>query len=53
LAAGLGQHIIESLIDAEFDVAHSRMLKPDQGMGHAFSFVHRQHPPPVYLCCEV
>jgi 3-O-methylgallate 3,4-dioxygenase len=40
VAAELGKHIIGCLIDAEFDIAHSRMLKPGRGMGHAFSFVY-------------
>jgi hypothetical protein len=40
VAADLGRHLIESLIDIGFDVAHCRALQPGQGMGHAFSFVH-------------
>jgi hypothetical protein len=40
VAADIGKHLIKCLIDAEFDVAHSRMLKPGRGMGHAFSFVY-------------
>lgn len=40
VASGLAQHIIASLIEQDFDVAHSRTMPPEQGMGHAFSFVH-------------
>jgi 3-O-methylgallate 3,4-dioxygenase len=40
VAADIGKHLIKCLIDEEFDVAHSRMLKPGRGMGHAFSFVY-------------
>jgi hypothetical protein len=40
VAADLGKHMIETLIDQGFDVAHSRKLKPAEGMGHAFSFVY-------------
>jgi 3-O-methylgallate 3,4-dioxygenase len=40
VATNLGRHLIESLIGAGFDVAHSRKLKPGEGMGHAFSFVY-------------
>jgi hypothetical protein len=40
VAADLGRHMIEALIDQGFDVAHSRKLKPGEGMGHAFSFVY-------------
>ncbi|MGH8055774.1 MAG: extradiol ring-cleavage dioxygenase [Candidatus Entotheonellia bacterium] len=42
IASDLGKHLIESLIDGGFDVAHSRALRPGQGMGHAFSFVYRR-----------
>jgi 3-O-methylgallate 3,4-dioxygenase len=42
VASDLGKHLIECLIDEGFDVAHSRTLKPGDGMGHAFSFVHRR-----------
>jgi 3-O-methylgallate 3,4-dioxygenase len=40
VASHLGRHLIESLIGDGFDVAHSRKLKPGEGMGHAFSFVY-------------
>lgn len=38
----LGLHLIQHLMDAEFDVAHSRRLSKDHGEGHAFGFVHRR-----------
>ena len=41
-AAGLGRHLIETMIDREFDVSHSRALKPDRGVGHAFGFVYHR-----------
>ncbi|MBM2809956.1 MAG: protocatechuate 3,4-dioxygenase [Chloroflexi bacterium] len=37
----LAQHVLESLIADEFDVAHSRTLGPE-GLGHAFDFVCRR-----------
>jgi 3-O-methylgallate 3,4-dioxygenase len=40
VAADMAGHLITSLIDQEFDVAHSRGLPPKQGMGHAFSFIY-------------
>lgn len=40
IANDLASHIIGSLMEQEFDVAHSRHLPPDQGMGHAFSFIY-------------
>ena len=39
IKSDLSLHIIESLMDDEFDVAHARMMRENQGMGHAFSFV--------------
>jgi len=41
-APELGRHLIETFIDREFDVAHSRELKPDRGVGHAFGFVYHR-----------
>jgi hypothetical protein len=41
-APALGRHLIESFIDHEVDVAHSRVLKPTRGVGHAFGFVYRR-----------
>jgi 3-O-methylgallate 3,4-dioxygenase len=40
VASGLAKHLISALIDQEFDVAHSRGLPQEQGMGHAFSFIY-------------
>lgn len=40
IATDLASHLIGSLIDQEFDVAHSCHLPPKQGMGHAFSFIY-------------
>ena len=40
VASDLALHLIESLIDQEFDVAHSRHLPDKQGIGHAFSFLY-------------
>lgn len=42
IASGLGLHIIESLMDQDFDVSHSRALRPGQGMGHAFGYVYQR-----------
>lgn len=39
VASDLSLHIIESLIDEEYDVAHSKHLQADQGIGHAWTFV--------------
>jgi hypothetical protein len=42
----LGEHMIRSLIDAEFDVAHTRSLpagrRGQHSIGHAFSYVYRR-----------
>lgn len=43
--AGLGQYLIESLIENEFDVARTNKLPEgtrDGAIGHAFSFVYRR-----------
>ena len=42
VAAGLGRHVIETLVEREFDVAHGRTLPRPRGEGHAFGFVHRR-----------
>lgn len=49
VAADLAAHLIGALIDQEFDVAHSRTLPPEQGMGHAFSFVYGRLMPPTTI----
>jgi 3-O-methylgallate 3,4-dioxygenase len=40
--SGLANHLIESLIDAEFDVACANAVPEGQGEGHAFAFIHRR-----------
>ena len=40
--AALARHVIESLIDREFDVSHTRVVPPDREIGHAFTFVVRR-----------
>ncbi len=42
VAADLGRHLIEYLVDQRFDVAHSRRLPPGQGMGHAFGYLYQR-----------
>lgn len=42
VAAGLARHLIEFLIDSEFDVGQSQALPRPGGEGHAFGFVHRR-----------
>jgi 3-O-methylgallate 3,4-dioxygenase len=45
VASELGLHLIGSLIDQGFDVAHSKRLGKPRGEGHAFGFVHRRLMP--------
>ncbi len=40
--AKLGQHLISSLIESDFDVSHAKRLSNPHGEGHAFGFVHRR-----------
>jgi hypothetical protein len=42
VASDLGQHLIESLMDQDFDVAHSRRLRTGHGMGHAFGYLYQR-----------
>jgi len=42
VASALGRHVIDSLIEQDFDVAQSRELPRKHGEGHAFGFVHRR-----------
>ena len=42
VAARLGKHLIESLIDAEFDVGSSRFQKAGESMPHGFGFMYHQ-----------
>jgi len=49
--AGLARHLIETLIEREFDIACASAVPPGKGEGHAFGFVHnrlmRGDPVPV------
>lgn len=38
----LANHLIRSLVDAEFDVARCDKLRDEIGVGHAFSFLYRR-----------
>lgn len=40
--AGLALHIIRHMVDAEFDVSAAQSLKPGEGEGHAFAFIHKR-----------
>ena len=40
--AELATHLIDQLVEHEFDVAVAQALPPGQGEGHAFAFVHRR-----------
>lgn len=40
--AGLARHLIDELIDREFDIAASDACPPGEGEGHAIGFVHRR-----------
>jgi hypothetical protein len=40
--AALGLHLIQHLMDNDFEVSHSRRLSKEHGEGHAFGFVHRR-----------
>ena len=40
-APELADHLIESLIEDEFDVSASAEIRPEVGLGHAFSFLYR------------
>jgi len=42
VAAHLGRHVIECLVERDFDVAQGRSLPRPRGEGHAFGFVHRR-----------
>ena len=43
--AAMGLHIIQHLMDNDFEVSHSRRLAKEHGEGHAFGFVHRRLMP--------
>jgi hypothetical protein len=38
----LAGHLIRSLVEAEFDIARCNKLRPEIGVGHAFSFLYRR-----------
>src|SRR5947208_16668308 len=40
--AGLARHLIDQLIDSEFDVAASAAVPEGEGEGHAIGFVHKR-----------
>jgi len=40
--AALGEHLVRSLTNAEFDVARTNRLRPEVGIGHAFAFLYRR-----------
>ena len=42
VASGMARHIVESLIDQDFDISCSNTLSRERGEGHAFGFVHRR-----------
>ena len=42
VASPLGKHLIEFLMNKNFDLAQSQCIRAGQGMGHAFSFVYRR-----------
>jgi hypothetical protein len=40
VASALAQRLIGDLMSRDFDVAHSRYYKPEQGMSHSFGYVY-------------
>lgn len=40
--AGLARHLIEHLVQAEFDVSTANTVEAGQGEGHAFAFIHNR-----------
>jgi 3-O-methylgallate 3,4-dioxygenase len=38
----LAEHLVRSLTNDEFDIARSNKLRPEIGVGHAFSFLYRR-----------
>ena len=42
VASGLARHLVESLMDGDFDVSYSKKLSKAHGEGHAFGFVHQR-----------
>ncbi|MPZ75789.1 MAG: extradiol ring-cleavage dioxygenase [Deltaproteobacteria bacterium] len=41
-AQDLADHLIQSLVTDEFDIARCNKLRPEVGVGHAFSFLYRR-----------
>jgi hypothetical protein len=42
VAHGLAEHLIDALMDDEFDIAQARRLAKAHGEGHAFGYVHQR-----------
>ncbi|HWL06246.1 MAG TPA: extradiol ring-cleavage dioxygenase [Xanthobacteraceae bacterium] len=42
VAAPLARHLTTALVNAEFDISHSKRFSAKHGEGHAFGFVHRR-----------
>ena len=42
VAAELGRHLMDFLLDHHFDISHGTSLPKARGEGHAFGFVHRR-----------
>jgi len=42
VASGLALHLINHLMDRDFDVSQARKLRMERGEGHAIGFVHRR-----------
>jgi hypothetical protein len=42
VAAGLARHLVENLMDGDFDISYSKKLAKAHGEGHAFGFVHQR-----------
>jgi len=39
IKSDLARHLVDSLIEAEFDIGHAAKLNPGVGLGHAYGFV--------------
>ncbi len=42
VASGLARHLIDHLIENDFDISEAKKLRFERGEGHAFGFVHRR-----------
>lgn len=49
----LARHIVEHLLDHDFDIASSDRLPAERPEGHAFQFIHRHLAPPDLACIPV